>query len=414
VRIPRPLLVPFGGPRGRRAPRLGTGSALAQLFALAALPVVLAVLRQADCFGHGWNGERPIWRGCYSDLATSFQSADLHRGLAAYLAGDLPLDQPPLSGAVMATLAGLAPGGSLPEIQRWYLLGWAVLTVLLLGATAALVATTRGHRGDGLKVVLAPVVALTAFLSPDLLGVALTTGGLWAWSRRRPALAGALLGAGFMARSYPGIVLLVLVVWAWRAGREAELGRLGLGALGAVVVIALPFVGSVGTLTRGWKSWWSAAPGLGSPWYVPTLAAHPLSATTTSILAVLGWVVALAVAGSLILGATRPPPLGAVVLLAVAIVLLTGKSFPLQSSLWLVPLVALAGLRWRDYLLWAGVEALHFVALWLYVGGFPKPERGLPAAWYSLFLLARLVAVGYLAWRVWARYRAPVRPPKGI
>lgn len=407
LRVPKVLLEGLGGPRGRRASRLGTGSVLGQLFAFASLPVILGLLRQADCFGHGWSGERPMWRACYSELATTVQSVGLGRGLTAYLRGEVPLDQPPLSGLVMSTLAGLAhvgSGGSVPATQRWYLLVWAVLSVLVLGAIAALVATTPGHRGDGLKVVLAPVVALTAFLSPDLLGVALATGGIWAWARRRPALAGILLGAGFMARSYPALILIVVVLVAWRAGREAELGRLGLGFLGAVVVLALPFLGSFDTLTRAWTSWWSAKPGLGSPWYLPTLATHPMGSTAASVLAVLGWVVALSLAASLALGARHRPPVAAVALVAVAVVLVTGKSFPLQASLWLVPLVALAGLRWRDHLLWSTVEVAHFIALWLYVGGLPKPDRGLPAGWYSLFLMARLAAVGYLAWRVWSRH----------
>lgn len=410
--IPRALLESVGGPRGRRAPAPGNGSVLAQLLVLAALPIVLALLRQADCFGHGWGGRRPLWRACYSELATTVESAGLHRGLTAYLSGNITLDQPPLSGLVQSLLGGLAPGSTLGHIQRWYVLEWAVLSVLLLGAIAVLVATTSGHRGDPLKVVLAPVVALTALLSPDLVGVALATGGLWAWGRRRPLLAGALLGAGIMARSYPAVLLLVIVLLAWRAGREAELGRLGLGAVGGIFAVALLFVGAPGALTRGWSAWWEAGAGLGSPWYIPTLAGHPLGATTASVLAVLGWLIAIAVAGSLALGAPVRPPVGVVALVAVAIVLVTGKSFPLQASLWLIPLIALTGLRWRDYLLWSVVEVAHFIALWLYVAGLSRPERGLPAGWYGLFLLLRLAAVGYLAWRVWkhASSRVPREP----
>ena len=62
--------------------------------------------------------------------------------------------------------------------------------MLLLGAMVWFVATTRRVRADPAQVALAPVVALTVLLSPDILGVALATAGLWAWSRRRPATAG--------------------------------------------------------------------------------------------------------------------------------------------------------------------------------------------------------------------------------
>ena len=92
---------------------------------------------------------------------------------------------------------------------------------------------------------------------------------------------------------------------------------------------------------------------------------------------------------------------------------MTGKTFPVQASLWLLPLVALCGLRWREHLLWAGAEALHFVAVWLYVGGLSKPDRGLPPGWYVVFLTVRLLAVGYLVWRVWhtAAQRAEAPAP---
>ena len=51
----------------------------------------------------------------------------------------------------------------------------------------------------------------------------------------------------------------------------------------------------------------------------------------------------------------------------------------MQAALWLVPLVALCGVRWRDHLVWAGAEALHFAMVWVYVGGLSKADRGLPA-----------------------------------
>ena len=85
----------------------------------------------------------------------------------------------------------------------------------------------------------------------------------------------------------------------------------------------------------------------------------------------------------------------------------------MQASLWLLPLVALCGLRWRDHLVWAGAEALHFVAVWIYVGGLSKPDRGLPPGWYAVFLALRLLAVAYLVWRVWhtAAQRAEAPEP---
>ena len=122
-------------------------------------------------------------------------------------------------------------------------------------------------------------------------------------------------------------------------------------------------------------------------------------------LAVLGWVVALLAGAVLALSSARRPTVAEVSLVMVAIVLVTGKSFTVQSSLWLVPLVAWCALQWRDHLIWAGAEALNFVAVWLTIAATTVPDRGLPAPWYAFFSMLRVVAVLWLAAVVWLRAR---------
>jgi hypothetical protein len=46
--------------------------------------------------------------------------------------------------------------------------------------------------------------------------------------------------------------------------------------------------------------------------------------------------------------------------------------------------------------------------VWVYVGGLSKADRGLPPAWYAVFVALRVAAVLYLAWRVW--HTAALRP----
>ncbi|EAP98002.1 putative transmembrane protein [Janibacter sp. HTCC2649] len=383
-------------------------ASLAPVALLAMLPVLASLWKQGPCLQQGWGGTEPFWRFCYSDLAVGVQTADAERGITAYLSGDVPLDQPPLTGSVVSLIAGLGPGTGALATQRWVLGVWAVLALVALVLMAWWVRTTPDHRGDALQVALAPVAALTILLSPDLLGVVLATGGLWAWSRRHPALAGALLGAGLMARTYPALLLLVVAVQAWRTGRERELPRFGGAALAAAAVIALPFlILSPGTITRSWSAWFDAPAGLGSVWYLPTLAGSPWPASVLTAVAVLGVLVAVVLAALLVLGAPWAPRLGAVALLAVAVVLISGKSFPVQTSLWLVPLVALAGLRWRDHLVWALAEAVHFMAVWLYLSGLQNPDKSLPPGWYAVALLLRVGAVGFLAVRAWQTATGP-------
>lgn len=398
----------MSAPGALRARPGHAASPLAPVALLAALPVLASLWKQAPCLERGWGGQEPFWRFCYSDLAVSTQTAGAERGLTAYLAGDVPLDHPPLTGALVSLIAGLGPGTGVLATQRWVLAVWAVLAVVALVVMARWVRDANEHdtgaRGglDPLHVVLAPVAALTLLLSPDLLGVVLATGGLWAWTRRHPALAGALLGAGLMARSYPGLLLLVVVAHAWRSGRERELGRVALGAAGAVAAVALPLLfTSPATITRSWSAWNDSFAGLGSVWYLPTLAGSPWSSSVLTVVAVVGILLAVVLAGLLVLGAPTPPRLGAAALVVVAAVLVSGKSFPVQASLWLVPLVALAGLRWRDHLVWALAEAVHFVAVWLYLGGLQNADRSLPASWYAAALLVRVAAVVFLAVRAW-------------
>jgi len=129
-------------------------------------------------------------------------------------------------------------------------------------------------------------------------------------------------------------------------------------------------------------------------------------------LAVLGWALALAVGAVLALSLSRRPTVAEVSLVMLAIVLVTGSTLPPQASLWLLPLVALVGLRWRDHLIWAGAEAAYFVAVWLYIASLTTPDRGLPGPDYAVFVLARDAAIVYLAVRVWllAAAREPVGP----
>src|SRR5665648_1232077 len=90
------------------------------------------------------------------------------------------------------------------------------------------------------------------------------------------------------------------------------------------------------------------------------------------------------------------------------------RQVPVQAGLWLLPLIALAGLKWRDHLIWAGVEATNLVAVWLYIAGLSKPDRGLPPGLYAVLLGLRLATWLYVLLQVWrvARSRGPANPPE--
>jgi uncharacterized membrane protein len=404
--LPRGALAIAGGPLGRHASAraLSWVATIVPLLVATAATMALSVAERAHCIQKGWTGSDQFWHACFSDLPALYQLGNLDNGLASYVGGGgARADHPVLTGAVMAWVGGLVPDGSFLDQTRWYFALWALLGTALAVAVVYLTAASRPlHSTNAAQFALSPVLLLTAMLSPDLFGVALASAGIWAWSRRRPALAGALLGLAVTARTYPLLILFALVVLGLRTGRLSAVGRTLAAAAGAGAVVLLPFlVANPGAILRSYELWWDSPAGLGSPWMIPQLVGHPLPTGATTLLAVVGLIVTVGVGAVFALSTSRRPTLAEVVLVLVAVALVTGKTLPVQASLWLLPLVALCGLRWRDHLLWAGAETLHFLAVWLYVGGLSKPDRGLPPGWYAVFLTLRLLAVGYLVWRVW-------------
>ncbi len=290
---------------------------------------------------------------------------------------------------------------------------WTVLAAVLLAALVVVVATARRHPlADPTALALSPVVALAVLLSADLVPVAVATLALWAWSRGRVVLAGALAAVAVLG-GWPALpVLLALVVVP--APGVVGAGRRLLASAGVTLLLVVGPVAALdlGLLLRPVQAWWSGGAGPGSPWFVATLAHHPLGGPSVAVLSLLG--AALAAALVVVVGRRRPrPPVADVALVGVVVLVATGPAALPGTALWLVPLVALAGVPWRDHLLWAGAEVVHAVALFGWLGAASDPGHGLPAGWYATVLGLRLVALGRLAWVVWDRaaWGLGPRPP---
>lgn len=402
----------IGGPRGRYASSRSISwvTVAAVLSALAALPAALGILLRAPCLRTSFAGDGQFWNACYSDLPNAFRDSGVKNGLAAYLQGGATAPttgQPPLTGLAMTAVASLVPGAELSARTAWYFALWAVLATALVLAIVWFVASSARMPWSAAHVALAPVVVLAAFVSADLLGVALATAGLWAWSKRRTGLAGILLGLAVSARSYPVLIIVAIGLLALRSGHLRDFARTAVHALVTFGVVVLGvWVLHPEAALSAYQGWADAGAGYGSPWLLPQLAGSPLPNAATTALAAAGWALAVVAGAVLALSSARRPTVAEVSLVMVAIVLVTGKSFTVQSSLWLVPLVAWCALQWRDHLVWAGTEAINFVAVWLNIAGNSTPDRGLPDPWYAFFSMLRVVAVLWLAAVVWVRARA--------
>lgn len=408
----------LGGPLGTHtSARSRSVAARASLaVALVAIPVLVAIALRGWCLVNGFTGQVPLWRACYSDLPAMLQALK-----SGGQTGD-----PLVTRTVLRLLAVVVPGSEATG-QSAFVLLWAAMALLLLAVCAVAVTVYSSDlllegSDRALLLVLCPALPLGLLISGDLVGVTLMTVGLLALLLGREATAGVLLALAVFSRSIALIVVIAIVVQELvpqpRRGSGPRLRRLATGFAGGVVATLVVGV-SVGatSLTRPITQWWQAAPGYGSVWVLPQVAESSPPATTGDWLrrlvgaavppdglmpwvALGGWVLAIGLVGWLAARSWGRPTLPDLALLGVCVVFVTAPALPVQASLWLVPLVALSTLRWRDMLIWAGAEVLYFPMVWLYLGGLENPSRGLPAGWYAIFLLIRLLAIAYLGWRV--------------
>jgi uncharacterized membrane protein len=89
--------------------------------------------------------------------------------------------------------------------------------------------------------------------------------------------------------------------------------------------------------------------------------------------------------------------------LLVAALILTNKVYSPQFVLWLVPLLALARPRWRDFLVWQGIEGLYWAAIWMYLAQVTSQgptQHNIDMPYYVLAVAAHMLVTAYLMMRV--------------
>ncbi len=434
-----------GGPVGKHAVvgRTRVMTPLRVMFAIALVFMALGWATKSPCLqtvGTGtadqkvanWAQQRAYFQFCYSDTVPLYGAELLSQGLFPYNSSWLEKDSegkprtqydgtpavrymeyPVITGIYQYVSMALAKTytaltkkfAAIPVVAEVVMffnisaLGLALAWLATVWATARL----AGRRiWDAALVAGSPLLLFQIFTNFDALATAFATGAMLAWARRKPMLAGALIGLGVAAKLYPLLLLAPLLILALRTGRIAEVGKTMLAACTAWLVVNLPIMllfprgwseffrlntrrgddmDSLYNVVKSFTGWAGFDTHLGF-WEPPSI----LNAVTAVL-----FVLCCAAIAYMALTAPQRPRVAQLAFLVVAAFLLTNKVWSPQFSLWLVPLAVLALPHRRILLAWMTIDALVWIPRMLYLYG--EANRGLPQEWFTATVLVRDTAV---------------------
>lgn len=404
-----------GGPLGEHAApgivRSGFWTPERVLVILTAVAAVLGVVLKGYCRVNGWTTPEQFYATCYSDFPALFKERGLADGVLPFLNQNAPFEYPVLTSLIAGLTALLVPGTGNTEARAtgYFDINAVLLAVMWIVAVVATARSNARRPWDAAMLAVAPGVILAGFINWDLWPVALLAVAIYAFSRSQPFWAGVFLGLGVATKFYPVLALGAILLLAVRTGRYRPLWLTLSGAGGIWILVNLPFV----LLDpRGWAYFFAytsnRAPGFSSAYYAWNLVAGrlrwpALDTGTVNVIATVAFALACLLIAFVALHAPRRPRLAQLAFLLVAAFILANKVYSPQYVVWLVPLLALARPRWRDFLVWMAIEALHWWAVWMYLGattsGGPATNN-IDSPYYVGAVLAHIGAVLYLGVRV--------------
>ncbi|WP_307613044.1 glycosyltransferase family 87 protein [Pseudarthrobacter sp. W1I19] len=405
----------IGGPLGSRsAPGIvspGIFTVERILVLLTVLAALAGLLVKGYCRANGWESPTQFYATCYSDFPELFRNRGLADGTFPVLAPGSLFEYPVLTALIAGVTAWLVPGSGISDsrVLAYFDINAALLAAVTVVTVLATARMTSRRPWDAAMVALAPGIVLAGTINWDMWAVALLALGMYFFARQRPLLAGVFIGLGAATKFYPLLVLGAILLLALRTGRFRPL-LVTAGAAGAAwFAVNLPFaLANPG----GWIYFFQFSAdrdaGYSSPWFVYNLVAArlrwmELSPAAVDLLSPGLFLLSCAAIAAVALTARRRPRLAQLAFLIVAAFILTGKVYSPQFVVWLVPLLALARPRWREFLIWQGIEGLHWAAVWMYLGQVTSAgssQHNLDMPYYALAVAAHMLAVGYLMLRV--------------
>ena len=379
-----------------------------------------------------WNNQRAYYELCYSDTVPLYTAELLNLGKFPYKSSWIEKDatgQPKLqydgttavrymeypvltglyqygSMALAKSYTAVSKLVSLPMIAEVVMFfniaafGLALAWLATVWATSQLAGPRRIW--DAALVAASPILIFQIFTNFDALATAFATAALLAWARRRPVLAGTLIGLGVAAKLYPLLLLVPLAVLAVRTGKVREVAKTTIAAVLMWLAVNLPIMvlfprgwseffrlntrrgddmDSIYNVVKSFIGWRGFDTDLGF-WEPPTVT------NTVSALLFASCCIAITY---IALTAKQRPRVAQVAFLVVAAFLLTNKVWSPQFSLWLVPLAVLALPHRRILLAWMTIDALVWIPRMMYIYG--EQNKGLPEQPFTVMVLLRDIAV---------------------
>jgi uncharacterized membrane protein len=346
-------------------------------FPTAILPIVACLVTLAAGFAlkgqclQPWSEFHQYESLCYNDLQPLWSARGIADRTFPYLDGSLQdgeladgaIEYPVLTGLFMWV------SGAFARTSNAYLVQSALFLAPFALFVAWLLARLTGLRS--LLWAAAPGLALYAWHNWDLLVVAATVAGLYAWLKDRPLVAAVCFGVGGALKMYPLIFLAPLFLALLAMGRRRTALKTAAAGAGTFALINLPFI------VANFSGWWATyefhrarGPNFDNIWSIrdwgplslPTLSPDQLNLVTLVLTAAFflialrfGWVRAKR---------DREFPVVEVCAALLAAFLLWNKVHSPQYTLWLLPFFVLTRVHigW-----WAAYTA---VDLAVYVGTF--------------------------------------------
>ncbi len=365
--------------------------------------LILGSALKGPCATGDWSDGRQYRLLCYSDIVPLLSTEQLAGNRLPFIqpcleSGGQCDEYPVLTMYFMRAAAWI--GGSTTA-------GFFTTNAVLLWVCAAAIASfIYLLGGKALWFALAPTLLIYGFMNWDLLAVALATGALVAFARRRDGLAGVLLGLGAAAKFYPAMLVSPLIAQRLRDREPDQAIRIGWATAGTWLLANLPFA------IASPSSWWnffsfnSARPAdWDSLWFI--------GCTHVNVTAICGRVSRINVASLVLFASTfllvwivkqRREPAFARWSLAfpmLVLFLLSNKVYSPQYGLWLLPFFALGAVDLRTFVAFEAADVAVFVTRFSYFGEL----TGDGGVSFGAFEIAIAVRALILVWAViqWVR-----------